>query len=56
MRTTRRLLRTEDGRPPLPDDPETANGANPGSAADPVADNAVEQDTVEATAPGGDSE
>ncbi|WP_157488132.1 MULTISPECIES: hypothetical protein [unclassified Leifsonia] len=47
---------TDGTRPPLPDDPEVANGANPGSPAEPQADNAVEQDTVEATEPGGDSE
>lgn len=46
----------DDKRPPLPDDPETANGANPGSSAEPVADIAVEQDTIEATEPGGDAE
>jgi hypothetical protein len=45
-----------EGRPPLPDDPETANGANPGSSAEPEADIAIEEDTIEATEPGGDAE
>ncbi|MET0725250.1 MAG: hypothetical protein ABWY36_02795 [Leifsonia sp.] len=49
-------VRGENGRPPLPDDPEAANGANPGSSAEPEADIAIEQDTIEATEPGGDSE
>nr|WP_157498020.1 hypothetical protein [Leifsonia sp. Leaf325] len=46
---------TESTRPPLPDDPDVANGANPGSPAEPEADIAVEQDTIDATEPGGES-